>query len=347
MKINFYQLTFIELQNIFKNNNINPAAATLLFRHYYKYKNKNTCTHHNLSQKARDFIVENFSFEVPEIERTQEAEDATVKFLFKLKDNFTIEAVLIPFNKKYTLCISSQVGCAMNCSFCFTGTQGLKRHLTTDEITGQFIQSWEWLIENRSANNLIRNIVFMGQGEPLHNFDAVKNATEIFLDNHGSSIGAQRITISTAGYLPGIKRLNQEMPNVNIALSLHSAFDEKRNKLIPINERYPLLEIMDYLDNIPLRKKQFITFEYLLIKDFNDSSIDALAVGELLKDRKALINLIPFNPFPGSLYQRPEIESVKNFQKTLEEFRIPTMTRTTKGDEILAACGQLKTIFQK
>jgi 23S rRNA (adenine2503-C2)-methyltransferase len=192
---------------------------------------------------------------------------------------------------------------------------------------------------------MIRNIVYMGQGEPLHNFDAVKKATEIFLDNHGASIGAQRITISTAGYLPGLKRLQEEMPNVNIALSLHSAHDEIRNILIPINQRFPLEEIIKYLDLLPMRKKQFVTYEYLLIKNLNDSIEDAKAVGNLLQEKKAIINLIPFNPFPGSKYERPTEESVKLFKRALEEYRIPTMIRSTKGDDILAACGQLKTIF--
>ena len=223
--------------------------------------------HHNLSKKARDLIGEKFHFQLPAIANTQVSVDQTVKFLFKLHDQLTIESVLIPFKGKYTLCLSTQVGCAMNCSFCFTGTQGLKRNLSTDEIIGQFIQAWKWLEENRPNGNLIRNLVYMGQGEPLHNFDAVKKATEIFIDTHGSSLGIQRITISTAGYLPGLKRLREEMPDVNIALSLHSAFDEKRNILIPINQRFPLTEVLQYLDAIPLRKKQFVTYEYLLIKN--------------------------------------------------------------------------------
>jgi 23S rRNA (adenine2503-C2)-methyltransferase len=347
MLTNFYQLNYTDLQNILAENEINIAAATLLFRHHYKEKKIAPCAHHNLSKHARKFIENNFVFDLPEIEKILISEDLTVKFLFKLKDKCTIESVIIPYKGKYTLCISTQVGCAMNCAFCFTGTQGLKRHLSADEIIGQFIQAWQWLINNRPDGNLIRNIVYMGQGEPLHNFDAVKKSTEIFLDNHGSSIGAQRITISTAGYLPGLKRLIEEMPNVNIALSLHSAFTEKRNILIPINQRYPLSEVITYLDLIPLRKKQFVTYEYLIIKDFNDAAEDAHAVGELLKNRKALINLIPFNPFPESKFERPESIVVKNFLGILESYRIPTMIRSTKGDDILAACGQLKTVFEK
>lgn len=344
MPINFYQLNFSDLQKILSENDLNPASATLLFRHYYKEKKHSSCDHHNFSKAGRDFVSKNFNFNLPIIEKMQEAEDLTVKFLFKLQDSLNVESVLIPFQGKYTLCISTQVGCAMNCAFCFTGTQGLKRNLATDEIVGQFIMAWQWLSENRPRGNLIRNLVYMGQGEPLHNFDAVKKATEIFIDNHGASLGIQRITISTAGYLPGLKRLQQEMPDVNIALSLHSAFSEKRNILIPINQRFPLSEVIAYLDNLPLRKKQFVTYEYLLIKNFNDSEIDAHAVGELLKGKKALINLIPFNPFPGTKFERPDLAIVKKFLGILEQYKLPTMIRSTKGDDILAACGQLKTI---
>lgn len=344
MPINFYQLNFHDLKNILSENNLNPASSSLLFRHFYKEKCLTPCEHHNFSKAGREFVAQNFSFNLPHIEKAQEAEDLTVKFLFKLHDSLAIESVLIPFQGKYTLCLSTQVGCAMNCSFCFTGTQGLKRNLTADEIVGQFIQAWQWLTKNRPQGNQIRNLVYMGQGEPLHNFDAVKKATEIFIDNHGASLGIQRITISTAGYLPGLKRLETEMPDVNIALSLHSAFDKKRNTLIPINQRFPLAEVISYLDKIPLRKKQFVTYEYLLINNFNDSEVDARAVGELLKGKKALINLIPFNSFPGSKYERPALATVKNFLGILEEYKIPTMIRSTKGDDILAACGQLKII---
>jgi 23S rRNA (adenine2503-C2)-methyltransferase len=344
MKTNFYQFNFLDLKRILVENDLNPAAARLLFRHYYKDKKLSFCEHHNLSKSARHFIENNFSFNLPAVLKTQISEDQTVKLLFQLHDGLTIESVLLPFSGKYTLCLSTQVGCAMNCSFCFTGTQGLKRNLTADEMIGQFIQAWKWLEENRPDGNFIRNLVYMGQGEPLHNFDAVKKATEIFIDNHGASLGIQRITISTSGYIPGLKRLKEEMPDVNIALSLHSTFDEKRNILIPINERFPVLEVINYLDQIQLRKKQFITYEFLLIKNFNDNEVDAHALGELLKNRKAIINLIPFNPIPGTKFEKPDFAVTQKFMKILESYKIPTMIRSTKGDEILAACGQLNTV---
>lgn len=344
--LSFYQLSFEELVNIFSQNDLNPAAAKLLYRHHYKEKEISPCNHHNLSKKARELVSHTFDFSLPEINHVHESHDQTVKFLVTLHDKENVECVLIPFQNKYTLCLSTQVGCAMKCSFCFTGTQGLKRNLETSEIIGQFILVWNWLKKNRPDDHQLKNIVYMGQGEPLHNFDAVKKASEIFLEQHGISLGIQKITVSTAGYLPGLKRWNEEMPGVNLALSLHSVIPEKRNKLIPINKRYDLSEVMAYIETIPLKRKQYIIYEYLLIKDFNDTALDAEVTGEFLKGKQAIINLIPFNPFPGSDYERPTKESTLNFQKIIESYNLPALIRTTKGDDILAACGQLYTKAQ-
>lgn len=281
------------------------------------------------------------SFHLPEVDTLQESSDKTVKFLFKLEDGHKVETVLIPFNNKYTICLSSQVGCAMKCSFCYTGIQGLQRNLKTEEIIGQFLEAQRWLSLNRPEDDKILNIVFMGQGEPLHNFDAVKNACEIFLSQHGLSLADQKITISTAGYLPGLERWKDEMPQVNIALSLHSPIKEKRDQLIPINKRFPLEEVLEYVDAIPSGKNRFVTYEYLLIENFNDSDEDAHLTGKLLAGKKAYVSLIPFNPFPGSDYKKPALARVEQFKAVLDSYKIPTLIRATKGDEILAACGQL------
>ena len=345
-KTSFYEHNYQDLQDLLKAHNVNPISATLLFRHYYKEKKLNPCDHHNLSKAAKEFLTTNLDFSLPEIDIIHESNDQTVKLLVKLQDGQRVESVLIPFQNKYTICISTQVGCAMKCSFCFTGTQGLKRNLKTSEIIGQFILAWNWLKVNRPDDHQLKNIVYMGQGEPLHNFDAVKKANQIFLDQHGMSLGVQKITVSTAGYLPGLKRWKDEMPGVNLALSLHSVFEEKRNTLIPINQRYPLQDVMDYIDTIPLARKQYVIYEYLLIKDFNDTEKDAHATGEFLKGRTAIINLIPFNPFPGSQYLRPLDSSILEFQKIIGTYNLPALIRTTKGDDILAACGQLNTKVQ-
>lgn len=340
MKPSFYQYNFDELTSLLEENNLSSSGASLLFNWHYKQKQITPCTH-NLALSTQQYLRENFSFLLPTIVDVHESNDQTVKFLMQMQDGQKVETVLIAFQNKYTICLSTQVGCAMKCSFCFTGTQGLKRHLATEEIIGQFVMADRWLREHRPLDQQLKNIVYMGQGEPLHNFDAVKKANEIFLDQHGTSIGVQKITVSTAGYLPGLLRWNDEMPGVNIALSFHSPFDEKRNKLIPINQRYPLLDVLKYLDTIPLKRKQYVIYEYLLIKNYNDTDLDAHATGKLLEGKQAIINLIPFNPFPGSEYERPELSSVENFQKILESYKLPALIRGTKGDDILAACGQL------
>lgn len=340
MKTSFYQYSLSDLKTLFEHNGLPPSGPGLLYNWHYKKRKIEPCLA-DLAKKSIQFVAEKFDFNLPEIDQTQDSADKTVKFLFKLQDGQKVETVLIPFNGKYTICLSSQVGCAMKCSFCHTGLQGLARNLRTDEIIGQFLQSQRWLTANRPDDDKILNIVFMGQGEPLHNFEAVKKACEIFLSQHGLSVADQKITISTAGYLPGLQRWKDEMPKVNIALSLHSPVKEKRDELIPINKRYPLEEVLKYVEAIPSGKNRFVTYEYLLIEGFNDSDEDAHLTGKLLQGKSAYISLIPFNPFPGSDYKRPQLERVQHFKTILDTYKIPTLIRATKGDEILAACGQL------
>lgn len=341
-KPSFYQFTLAELQERFESQGLPPTGPALLFNWHYK-KNQNTPCETDLAKVSREFVAKSYDFELPVIDTIHESKDKTVKFLFRLKDGLKVESVLIPFNQKYTICISSQVGCAMKCSFCYTGTQGLKRNLGTEEIIGQFLGAQKWLTKNRPEDDKILNIVFMGQGEPLHNFDPVKKACEIFLTKNGLCLAPHKITISTAGYIPGLERWKNEMPKVNIAVSLHSTIKEKRDKLIPINQRYPIEEVVKFAESIPEGRTRFVTYEYLLIKDFNDSLEDAHATGKFLQDKNAYISLIPFNPFPGTDYQRPEMKEVEGFKSILDTYKVPTIIRKTKGDEILAACGQLNT----
>ena len=340
----FYALTFNDLEAELHSKSFNLQGAKVLYNWHYRKRKPHPCVI-DLAQETQSHLEQSFDFTLPEIKHVHQSSDGTVKFLMALSDGKKIETVLIPFHNKYSLCISSQVGCAMKCSFCYTGTMGLSRHLSTSEIVGQYLMADRWRQENLLANKgdkrNILSLVFMGQGEPLHNFDAVKKACEIFLCPYGATMAIQKITISTAGYLPGIERWKTEMPGVNLALSLHSTDNTKRNELIPLNKRYPLSEVLTAIDDLKLAKKQFITYEYLLIKDFNDSQEDANELGKLLKGRRSIINLIPFNPFPGSPYQRPTKERTQQFMKVLEGHRIPTMIRITKGDDILAACGQL------
>ncbi len=341
MKQSFYDLSYAELAAVVDENNFNNTVTSVLFNWYYKKKATVPCAG-KISKASLNFFEQHYDFSLPDIDTVyQSKKDRAVKFLFKLKDNHKVETVLIPFNNKYSICLSSQVGCAMRCSFCFTGEQGLTRNLSTAEIIGQFLMAWRWLATHRPGEQRILNIVFMGQGEPLHNFDAVKNACDIFLSQHGTSIAAQKITISTAGYIPGLKRWSREIPGVNLALSLHSTLAETRNELIPINKKYPLDQVLEYIDQIPLSKKQFVTYEYILIDNVNDSPEDAKELGGLLVGKSAYINLIPFNPFPGSRYSSPDLDKVERFKAELDAFKIPTLIRGAKGDDVLAACGQL------
>jgi 23S rRNA (adenine2503-C2)-methyltransferase len=303
------------------------------------YKDRSVWIKH-LSKKMLNRMEDLFDFSLPTISFIQESQDGTVKFLVKFKDHLEVETVLIPFYKRFTVCLSTQVGCAMNCSFCFTGTQGLKRNLTSGEIVGQYMVVRNWLF-HKNKKALIPSIVFMGQGEPLHNADELHQAIKIFQDPNTLGVGLRQMTLSTVGHLTGIKKL-KDFPRINVALSLHSPFEEERSKLIPVNERFPLKDVMAALDEIPLLPKQFITYEYLLIKNFNmtDAHVDELF--RLLEKRKAIINLIAFNPYPGSSWERPETSEVEKFKEKLVSKKLRVMIRTTKGLDILAACGQLK-----
>ncbi len=338
LKPSLYSKTQEDLQNFLSSEQMADSLAPLILQNIYKRKKiKN-----QLSGKLSTALNDQFSTELPEIAQVLKSEDGTIKFLMKFKDDQTVETVLIPFHKKFTVCLSTQVGCAMKCSFCFTGTQGLKRHLNPEEIIGQYMVAWNYLRDIFPEHTFTPNIVFMGQGEPLHNADAVRKAIEIFIEPFGLGIGPKQITLSTAGHLPGLKKFAQ-FPKVNLALSLHSPFNEVRKKLIPINDHWPLEDLFAELAEVQkgLKPGQFITFEYLLIKNLNDRVEDADELKRLLSPLKAVINIIPFNPFPGSSYERPTKEDVDVFKSLLVARKLHTLVRTTKGSDILAACGQL------
>lgn len=229
----------------------------------------------------------------------------------------------------------------MNCKFCFTATQGFKRNLKAFEIIGQVLKAKEIIKKIPGEKRDVANIVFMGQGEPLHNFDSLKEAIQILTEPSGLGLGKRGITVSTSGYLPGLERF-EELGGVNLALSLHSTRDEVRSRLIPINNRYPLRKVLDKIQEISLHPRQTVEYEYLLIKDLNDSDEDALELARTLGDRTHMINIIPFNPFPGSEFQRPPPARVEEFKARLVAQGARVMVRKVKGDDILAACGQLK-----
>jgi 23S rRNA (adenine2503-C2)-methyltransferase len=254
-----------------------------------------------------------------------------------------VETVIIRAPNRLTLCLSSQVGCAIGCKFCHTGTMGLTRNLFTAEVIGQFLQVEEWLRENPlSEAPGLTNIVYMGQGEPLHNYENMKTATTIFLEPNGLGMGQRRITLSTSGLVPQIEKLG-EFPPVNIALSLHSARNEFRDEIMPINKAYDLKRLFEAIKKIPLKAHRRITYEYILLDGLNNTEQDIEAIANLLPVAESKINLIPFNDHPGSPYKKPSFEKNQWFMDRLIKKGFVCTIRTTKGDDILAACGQLKT----
>lgn len=332
-----YSLTNQDWEPFFSENGLNPRSIKFWIQGLYR-KQEIWKKHFNPDQL--EILNHKFSIDLPKIVNHFESEDGTIKFQIRFEDGLEVETVLIPFFKRFTVCISTQVGCAMGCTFCYTATQGLKRNLTAGEIVAQYILAKNWL-QNKDSHQLSPSIVFMGQGEPLHNFDEVKKAIEILNSPQMGDVGLRQMTLSTVGYVPGLRRLN-ELPGINIALSLHSPFEEERNQLIPVNQRFPLEEVIQFLDQRTLLKRQFITFEYLLISNLNMTDSHANALTSLLGTRKALINLIPFNPFPNSRWNRPTLEETETFKQKLVAKKLRVMVRNTKGDDILAACGQLK-----
>lgn len=302
------------------------------------YKNKGLNPRH-LSQKDKESFSENFHTQLPEVASHQKSDDGTEKFLLRLSDGEMIETVVLNFHKKKTLCLSTQVGCKMGCNFCFTAKMGLKRHLTPGEIVSQYLLIWQ-LLKKANPHEKKPNIVFMGQGEPLHNFKNLKIALNIFLSPMALHLGPRQITLSTVGHIPGLKRL-KELPPINIAFSLHSPFSDERQKLIPMEQYFSLDQALELLQKHSLLKRQFITYEYLILGGINHFEKHALKLSTMLNSKKSLINLIPFNPAPGLYFRRPSEQEVEFFRQELVKKRFRVMVRQTKGNDILAACGQL------
>lgn len=268
--------------------------------------------------------------------KTLVSEDTTEKYLFKLDDGSLIESVLIPEKDHFTLCISSQVGCAMGCTFCHTARQGLKRNLTAGEIIEQVIETQRGMADP----DKLTNIVLMGMGEPLANYDAVVTAINNLIDQNTISFSHRKITLSTSGIVPNIIRLGKDSP-VNLAVSLNAGDDETRNRIMPINKTYNLKSLIAACKQFPLPNRKMITFEYILINGVNDSPGDALKVAKLLRGVRAKINLIPLNPGPDPSMCAPSWDEMVRFQDILAENQYTVIIRKSKGQDILAACGQL------
>jgi 23S rRNA (adenine2503-C2)-methyltransferase len=291
----------------------------------------------DLPRALRTELASHFTARSPTVERRQTSEDGTTKFLLRLDDGRLIEAVYIPDTPAQTFCISTQVGCAMKCAFCLTGTMGLTRHLTAGEIAGQA----RVLAHETGLVNQPFNIVLMGMGEPLHNYDATMKALAILADEHGLAVPARRVTLSTVGIVTGLKRLAEEPLMPNLAISLHATTDVQRTAIVPINKRHDLEELLEACRAFPVRKRARITFEYVLLDGVNDSDDDARRLVRLLNGIKAKVNLLPLNEAAGIPFKRPSDARVNAFARILADRDVRVSVRKSRGRDIRAACGQL------
>jgi 23S rRNA (adenine2503-C2)-methyltransferase len=294
----------------------------------------------DLSKELRATLAARASFDWPHIAEVERSKDATVKYGFKLRDNSYIEAVLIPDEDRNTLCVSSQVGCAMGCEFCLTGAIGFKRNLTPGEIVGQVVRVRDRLLETHDSPAGLNNLVFMGMGEPLANFDNLLVALDILLAQRGLDFSERRVTVSTCGLVPKILELGQKT-KVNLAVSLHSVDDAIRSKLMPINNKYPVAEVLAACRNFSMPKRKRIMFEYILIRDLNDSEADAEKLAQKLQGIPCKINLLPYNESAGLPFRRPADDVIEHFQQTLRNAGYTVLLRSSRGADISAACGQL------
>lgn len=303
----------------------------------------------NLATPLREKLSHEFSLNRPGISREQKSSDGTSKWLMRLDDGNEIETVHIPEIDRGALCVSSQVGCTLNCRFCHTGTQRMVRNLVPSEIVGQVMLARDALEEWPSGvdGRLLTNIVMMGMGEPLYNYENVAKALKIIMDGDGIAISKRRITLSTAGVVPMIRQCGEEL-NVNLAISLHAVRDDIRDVIVPLNKKYPIAELLEACRNYPgSSNARRITFEYVMLKGVNDSIADAKELIRLIGDLPAKVNLIPFNPWPGAPYECSTDAAINAFAKIVLDAGFSSPVRTPRGRDIMAACGQLKSASEK
>ncbi|MBL8487608.1 MAG: 23S rRNA (adenine(2503)-C(2))-methyltransferase RlmN [Rhodocyclaceae bacterium] len=318
-----------------------PFRARQVLRWIHRFGQTDFSAMTDVARALRERLGEIAEIRLPAVTSDRLSGDGTRKFLFDVGQGNAVETVFIPEEDRGTLCVSTQAGCALECAFCSTGRQGFNRNLTAAEIIGQLLQANRLLGRDPAGERIISNVVLMGMGEPLANFDNVVTALRLMLDDHAHGLSRRRVTVSTAGLVPAIDRLREACP-VALAVSLHAPTDTLRDRLVPINRKYPLAELMGacrrYLEVAP---RDFITFEYVMLAGVNDSDADAKALLRLVDGIPCKFNLIPFNPFPDSGFRRPAPERVRRFATFIADAGIVTTTRKTRGDDIDAACGQL------
>lgn len=338
-KIDLKSLSKDDVESFIKDAGLPPFRSRQILHWIYERYAQSLDEITELSKKLREELAERAYISNLTLLNRMTSHDGTEKFLFGLEDGETIESVLIPDEERLTLCISSQVGCAMGCVFCLTGKSGLKRNLGPHEIIDQVISVNRMILPRR-----ITNIVLMGMGEPLANFDnvveALRRMTGVMV------ISPRRITLSTAGIVPRIAELGQLGLKVNLAISLNATTDSVRDVIMPINKTYPIKALLDSCRKLPLQQTRKITFEYVMLKDINDSTADAKRLVRLLHGIQSKINLIPFNPYSDCEYERPDDIAVLRFQEILAKADVTVLIRKSKGRDILAACGQLKARYK-
>ena len=341
MKQNLLGLDPAALERWFTEQGEKPFRARQVMRWVHQRFEGEFAQMSDLAKELRDKLVAGAAIDAPQIVGDTEATDGTRKWLVKVDGANAVEAVFIPETNRGTLCVSSQAGCVLDCAFCSTGKQGFNRNLTTGEIIGQLWLANRLLKGHTHGERPVTNVVMMGMGEPLLNLDNVVPALRLMLDDRAYGLSRRRVTVSTAGVIPGIDRLRDECP-VALAVSLHAPNDALRDKLVPVNRKYPLSELTKacnrYLDKAP---RDFITFEYVMLDGVNDSDTHARELVALAGKVKSKFNLIPFNPFPRSEFKRSSPERIRRFADILARAGLTATTRKTRGDDIAAACGQL------
>ena len=348
-KTNLLGLTKAEIKSLLNKINLPNFRASQIWNWIYRSGTVDFNEMKNISKDLRFLLSQNFNIWRPKISSTYQSQDGTIKWLLKLDDGNEVETVWIPDEERGTLCISSQVGCTLTCKFCHTGTQRLVRNLSSSEIVGQVMLAMDQLKDwpSASENRLLTSIVLMGMGEPLFNYDNVKKAIEIIMDHSGISLSRRRITLSTSGIVPEIKKCGDDL-GVNLAISLHATNDNLRNELVPINKKYDIKQLLDAVRSYArISNARRVTWEYVMLKGVNDTAQDAKNLVKLIKGIPSKINLIPFNEWPCSPYECSEEESINNFAKIIMKAGYASPIRTPRGRDVMAACGQLKSLSIK
>ncbi len=352
-QVNLMSMDRYSMENYFTAVGEKSFRAKQLLQWIYQRSVTDFSEMTDISKSLRSQLANTVSLKIPEIVREQRSADGTVKWLLKLQDGNCIESVYIPETDRGTLCVSSQVGCGLNCTFCSTARQGFNRNLHVDEIISQVWianraleanDHWQRNIANRpeyDQRRPVTNVVMMGMGEPLLNFDNVVSAMNLMMDDFSYGLSRRRVTLSTAGLVPCIDKLKAHS-NVSLAVSLHAPENELRNQIVPLNKKYPIEQLLASCRRyVGSENRQRVTFEYVMLKDVNDSKRHAKMLADLLRDFPAKVNLIPFNPFPDCGYECSPAAIIEGFRDYLLSQNIFTITRKTRGDDIAAACGQL------